>query len=392
MYIQRNLVEALNRLRTKFPILAVTGPRQSGKTTLIRNLFPDYQYVTLENPDIRERALADPNGFLNTWPNKVIFDEVQQAPQLFSYLQAKVDADRQMGQFVLSGSENFQLLQSITQSLAGRVALFKLLPFSFSELETVGLLSDRWQEAAYRGFYPALFDRNIEPTDFYVNYVETYIERDVRRLVNVRDLRQFRLFLKYCAGHIGQMLNLQKIANEVGISQPTAQSWFSVLETSYILFTNPPYYLNFNKRLVKAPRIYFYDTGLACYLLEMTRSADLVNYYQRGAIFENLLVAELCKHQYHHYQKADFYYWRDSNGLEIDLLFEETSSLNVAEIKSAETINSSFFSNMQKFTKIAEGQKVQPFLLYGGSESMEYMGTQVLGWRSVGRFLTKKFN
>ena len=356
----------------------------------MRHLFPDYQYVTLENPDIRERALSDPNGFLNTYSQRVIFDEVQQVPQLFSYLQGKVDNDKQMGQYVLSGSQNFQLLQSITQSLAGRVALFKLMPFSFHELEEGNLLDMHWHEAAFKGFYPALYDRNIDPTDFYRNYVETYLERDVRQLVNVRDLRQFRLFLKYCAGHVGQMLNLQKIANEVGISQPTAQSWLSVLETSYIVFTMPPYYRNFNKRLVKAPKLYFYDTGLVCYLLEMTRPNDLVNYYQRGAIFENLLIAELNKHQFHTYQKNDFYFWRDSNDLEVDVLFEETGNLKIAEIKSSETINSSFFNNMQKFSKIAAETALQPFLLYGGSESFEHLSTQVLAWRFVRNFLKKE--
>lgn len=387
MYIQRNIVESLERLKGKFPVLAITGPRQSGKTTLLQRLFPDYQYVTLENPDIRERALTDPNGFLNTYSERVIFDEVQQVPQLFSYLQTRVDASRQMGQFVLSGSQNFQLLQSITQSLAGRVALFKLLPFSFSELESENLLAGQWHEAAFRGFYPALFDRDIASTDFYVNYIETYIERDVRHLVNVQDLRLFRQMLKYCAGHIGQMLNVQKIANEVGISQPTAQSWLSVLETSFIIFTTPPYFKNFSKRVVKTPRLYFFDTGLACHLLEMNRPADLASYYQRGAIFENLLVAELHKHLLHNYRKTDLYFWRDNHELEVDLLWEQSSTLRIAEVKSAETINTAFFSNLEKFSKLATEFQVQKFLIFGGSESFEHLGTRVLGWQSVRQFL-----
>ena len=389
MLIPRQLVESINRLKTKFPILAVTGPRQSGKTTLLRHLFPDYQYVTLENPDVRERALNDPKGFLNTHKERVIFDEVQQTPQLFSYLQEKVDNDRQMGQFILSGSQNFQLLQSITQSLAGRVALFKLFPLSFQELKSINLLPKQWYEVAFKGFYPALYDRDIEATDFYRNYVETYLERDVRQLVNVRDLRQFRFFLKYCAGHVGQTLNLQKIANEVGISQPTAQSWLSVLETSYIVFTLPPYYRNFNKRLVKTPKLYFYDTGLVAYLLEMTRPADVNTYYQRGAIFENLIVSELYKHQFHTYQKTDFYFWRDNNDLEIDVLFENKDAIHIAEIKSAETLNSSFFNNMQKFSKIAANASLSPFLLYGGNESLEYLNTQIVSWDSVQQFVNK---
>lgn len=389
MYIPRNLVAALDRLREKFPIVAVTGPRQSGKTTLLRHLFPDYQYVTLENPDVRERAVSDPNGFLTTYSTRIIFDEIQQVPQLFSYLQTKVDNDQQMGQFVLSGSQNFQLLQSITQSLAGRVALFKLMPFSFAELEGVNLLHTNWHEAAFRGFYPALYDRNIEPTDFYRNYVETYLERDVRQLVNVRDLRQFRLFLKHCAGHAGQMLNLQKIANEIGVSQPTAQSWLSVLETSYIVFTLPPYYRNFNKRLVKTPKLYFYDTGLVCYLLEMTRSIDLHTYYQRGAIFENLIIAELHKHQLHTYQKKDIYFWRDNNDVEIDVLMEDAGKLRIGEIKSSETIQPSFFANMQKIATFANDTTTKSFLLYGGNSSFEYLNTQVIEWRAVRHFLDR---
>lgn len=387
MFIPRDLVAALERLRTKFPILAVTGPRQSGKTTLLRHLFPGYEYVSLENPEIRERALTDPNGFLSTYAERAIFDEVQQAPQLFSYLQGKVDRDRQMGQYVLSGSQNFQLLESITQSLAGRVALFKLFPFTFGELSHIGALAAQWEEAAFRGFYPPVYDREIAPTDFYLNYVETYLERDVRQMINVRDLRQFRLFLKYCAGHIGQMLNVQKLANDIGIARATAQAWIEVLETSYILFRQPPYYRNFNKRLVKTPRVYFYDTGLACYLLEMKRPVDLSTYYQRGAIFENLLMAELLKHQYHAYQKTDFYFWRDNNGLELDLLFEEAGRMKIAEIKSAQTVNPAFYTNLQKFAKAAAPAPTQPFLLYGGDAAFQHQGTQVLNWQAVNQMM-----
>jgi predicted AAA+ superfamily ATPase len=387
MFILRDLLRALNRLKTKFPILAVTGPRQSGKTTLLRHLFPDYTYVTLESPDIRERALTDPLGFLNTYADRVILDEVQQAPQLFSYLQEKVDTDRVMGQYVLSGSQNFQLLENITQSLAGRVAMFKLFPFTFQELSAVGKCPLRWEDMAFQGSYPPVYDREIAPTDFYLNYVETYLERDVRQLINIRDVRPFRLFLKYCAGHIGQMLNIQKLANDIGISHATAQAWLNVLETSYILFRLPPYYRNFNKRLVKTPRLYFYDTGLACYLLEMTRVVDLETYYQRGAIFENLLIAELHKNQYHNYGKPDFYFWRDNNGLEVDLIFEEAGILKFAEIKSGKTTNNTFYANLLKLDKAADDAAAKRFLLYGGSDSFQHLGTQVLGWQAVQRMM-----
>ncbi len=387
MFIERKLSSAIRRLQNKFPILAITGPRQSGKTTLIKNLFPDYQYITLENADIRERAFIDPNAFLKTYSNKVVFDEIQQAPFLFSYLQTKVDNDKQMGQYILSGSQNFQLLQSISQSLAGRVALFQLMPFDFDELLSTQLLSKNWHRAAFQGFYPAIFDRDIEPTDYYRNYIETYIERDVRQLVNVRDLRLFRLFLKYCAGHAGQMLNIQKIANEVGISQPTAQAWLSVLETSYIVFLLPPYYQNFNKRLVKTPKLYFYDTGLLCYLLEMNRSADLDSYYQRGAIFENLIIAELHKTQLHHYQKQQLYFWRDNNQLEVDVMYEKLNRLYIAEIKSAETINTSYFKNMQVFSKISKAHTPHTSLIYGGVESYQYIDNEIIPWQSSCKFL-----
>lgn len=325
---------------------------------------------------------------MKTYSNRIIFDEIQQAPQLFSYLQTKVDNDQQMGQFVLSGSQNFQLLENITQSLAGRVALFQLMPFGFDELDSSQQLLTAWHQAAYQGFYPAIFDRKIDPADYYRNYIETYIERDVRQLVNVRDLRLFRLFLKYCAGHAGQMLNLQKIANEVGISQPTAQAWLSVLETSYITFSLPPFYQNFNKRLVKTPKLYFYDTGLVCYLLEMNRPADLDSYYQRGAIFENLMIAELHKEQMHNYQKQQLYFWRDNNQLEVDVLYEHLNNLYIAEIKSSETIHSSYFKNMQKFSKISEGKNAMLSLIYGGEESYHHLDTHIIAWKDAGKYLT----
>ncbi len=387
MFIERTLAEPIQRLISKFPILAITGPRQSGKTTLIKNLFPDYAYVTLENPDIRERALLDPNGFLRSYASRVIFDEVQQVPSLFSYLQTKVDNDKQMGQFVLSGSQNFQLLQSISQSLAGRVALFQLMPLDFRELSSKQLLPADWCSTAFNGFYPAIYDRGIEPTDYYRNYIETYIERDVRQLINIRDLRLFRLFLKYCAGHAGQMLNIQKIANEVGISQPTAQAWLSVLETSYIVFTLAPYYQNFSKRLVKTPKLYFYDTGLLCYLLGMNNTSDLDHYYQRGAIFENLIIAELHKNQTHEYRQQSFYFWRDNNQLEVDVLYEKMNQLHIAEIKSAETIHSSYFKNMHTFTKISTTHVPKRNLIYGGQDSYQYLDTEVISWKNTHKFL-----
>jgi len=383
MFIPRNILEPLKQLKDKYPLLALTGPRQSGKTTLLQAAFPDYQYVSLENADVRERAVQDPNAFLEKYAGKVFFDEVQRAPQLFSYLQTKTDSDRTMGQYILSGSQNFLLLESISQSLAGRVALLKLLPFSFSELAAAGLLANSWQEAAFKGFYPAIFDRHIEPVDFYPNYLETYIERDVRNLVAVRDLRQFRLFLKRCAGHTGQLLNLLSLANDCGISSPTAKAWLSVLESSYIVFTLSPYYRNFNKRLVKTPKLFFYDTGLVCNLLEMDDPGDVDNYFQRGSLFENFIVAEMYKQAFHQGRRPSFYFWQDSNKNEIDLLWEKASTLHLMEIKSGQTVNASFFHNLEKFTA-ASGQTIgHRYLAYGGTEGFSQQGIEVLGWQAV---------
>jgi uncharacterized protein len=383
MFIPRNLLEPLVQLKDKYPILAVTGPRQSGKTTLLRESFPDYEYVSLENADIRERAMQDPNAFLEKYAGKVIFDEVQRVPQLFSYLQTKTDLDKVMGQYILSGSQNFLLLKNISQSLAGRVALFKLLPFSFSELHAEGLLAASWQEAAFKGFYPTIYDRQLTAPEFYPNYLETYVERDVRNLLSIRDLRQFRLFIKRCAGHAGHLLNLLSLANDCGISPPTAKAWLSVLESSYIVFTLSPYYRNFNKRIVKTPKLFFYDTGLVCNLLEMDSPRDVDNYFQRGSLFENFIIAEMYKQTFHQGRRPSFYFWQDSNKSEVDLLWEKASAIHLMEIKSGQTVNASFFKNLEKFTALSEQPTTKQYLVYGGTEHFNQKGTKVLGWQAV---------
>ncbi|MEL6721567.1 MAG: ATP-binding protein, partial [Bacteroidota bacterium] len=265
--IKRQLTSHIQDLLHKYPILALTGPRQSGKTTLLKEFFFDYRYVSLENIDERTFAEEDPNGFLKKYNEKVIFDEVQRSPHLFSYLQTIVDQSGQMGQFILSGSQNFHLLERITQSLAGRVAIFKLLPFDSSELKTENLLASDWKELIIKGFYPAVYDRDLQPSIFYTNYLQTYIDRDVTSLVNVQDKRRFRNFISLCASRNGQLLNINTLSKECGISSPTARSWLSILESSYIIFLLPPYYENFKKRVIKSPKLYFYDVGLAAFLL-----------------------------------------------------------------------------------------------------------------------------
>lgn len=383
MLIPRRLTTAIERLIKKFPILGITGPRQAGKTTLLMHLFPDYEYVSLENPDNREFAQEDPNGFLETFSERAIFDEVQRTPELFSYLQTKIDLDQRMGQYILSGSQNFLLMKSISQSLAGRVALFRLLPLSFSEMLGGELRLEKLEETIFTGFYPAIFDRKIPPLDYYPNYIETYLERDVQSILSVQNLKQFQTFMRLCAGHIGQLINYKALADGCGISSPTAKEWLSVLERSYIVFTIPPYFRNFNRRLVKSPKLYFYDTGLACYLLGMKEASYVATYYQKGSLFENLVIAELVKQQYHAGVRPAFYFWRDNHQNEVDLLWEDKQKIEALEIKYSRTLHSRFFKTLQKFQSIAGEQAGNSFLVYGGAQNQKRYDTTVVGWKSL---------
>ncbi len=379
--IYRTITAAIKKQKSKFPILALTGPRQSGKTTLLKNLFPKYQYLSLENPDIRNFASEDPNGFLEKNQPPVILDEAQRVPELFSYLQTKADESGEMGQYILSGSQNFHLIKSMTQTLAGRVALFRLLPFDFQELESENLIAKKYNASCLKGFYPAIYDRDINPAVFYDNYIQTYIEKDISELINIRDLKSFRIFISVCAGRSGQLLNLSTIANECGISQPTAKSWLSVLESSYIIFLLQPYYKNFNKRLIKSPKLYFYDTGLLCYLLGIRNADELDENRLKGNIFETMIVAEMQKRNQHLYLHQDYYFWQDSNGREVDLLIKYPKKYTIYEIKATETITSSLFKNLDVFEAIAAPEKVEKKLIYGGLESQKRTKYEVISWK-----------
>lgn len=381
--ISRQILSKILSLKEKFPIIAVTGPRQSGKTTLLKAAFSDYTYVSLEDPDVRDFALNDPKGFLKIYKEKVIFDEVQRAPLLFSYLQTIVDETRQMGQFILSGSQNFQLLRNIPQSLAGRVALFKLLPFDFSELSTEGLLPSNYTEATFKGFYPALFDRNISSSDFYMNYLETYVERDITELIQLRETQQFRLFLGLCASRVGQLINLSSLANECNISQPTAKSWLAILESSYIVFQLQPYFKNFGKRIVKSPKIYFYDTGLLCYLLSIKESESLTLNSLKGNIFENLVIAEMKKQNNHQYLHHDFYFWRDSNGREVDLVIPGAAGINIYEVKASETIISKQLRGLNYFQEVVKESILSKTVIYGGNKNQQRSDFSVMAWQDI---------
>lgn len=383
MIISRHITTHLQELSQYFPILSLTGPRQAGKTTLLKKLYPNYRYVSLEDPDQQLRATEDPRSFLKHYDYHIIFDEAQRVPTLFSYLQTVVDEDRKPGRYILSGSQNFLLRENITQSLAGRVGIARLFPLDLREMAAVKVRPKDYETAIYRGFYPAQFDTGIPARLFYPSYVSSYIERDVSGLISAANLNTFRRFLQLCAAYAGQVLNYSAIARTVGVSVPTIQSWFSVLEQSYLVFRLPPYYRNFGKRLTKSPKLYFYDTGLLCYLLNMQSEKEIIHYYQLGALFENLVIAEYMKRTHHEGKEARLYFYRDSNQVEVDLIEETASSLLLTEIKASRTYRDNLLANLHKIGKIA-GRPVRKKLIFGGEEGFEVQDVRVLPWFEAG--------
>jgi predicted AAA+ superfamily ATPase len=383
MNANRVIKAAMDIYKKIYPILALTGPRQSGKTTFLKKQFPEYEYVNLENLDVRNFAIEDPNAFLKQFNQYVIFDEVQRAPQLFSYLQTKVDEDKIMGQYILSGSQNFHLMQNITQSLAGRVALFKLLPFDISEMQAANWLSDDYAVNLQKGFYPAIYDREIPAKVFYSNYIQTYVERDLSDLIHVKDLKQFRNFISLCAARAGQLLNLNSLANECGISQPTAKSWVSVLENSYILYQLQPYFSNFNKRITKSSKLYFYDTGLLCYLLKLNDSDSVRLSSLKGSLFENYVINEYVKKNYHNNLLRDLWFWRDAAGHEVDLIWQKSELLNLVEIKASETIKSEMFKGLSYFEKLKPDLIESKLVVHSGLFNQERTLGKVTSWKDI---------
>ena len=381
--IERQLSNIIRKELGKYPIVAITGPRQSGKTTLIKYLFPDYTYISLENPDLREYAKEDANGFLREFSSKVIIDEAQRVPDLFSYLQTHVDEQQSMGRYILSGSQNFHLLESITQSLAGRVSILKLFPLSITELEQSGNLPSDWQTLMLRGSYPAIYDRNIDSQGYFSNYFQSYVQRDISLLINVHNLNLFKNFVALCASRAGQLLNLNNIASECGIAFTTAKSWLSILESSYIIFLLQPYYENFAKRTIKSPKLYFYDTGLVAYLLGSRSKDQLLKPALRGALFENLIISELQKENFHSNQLKDYWFWRDSNGHEIDLLRKSADGFDIFEIKSIQTISYKLVEAMNYFDKISNGRVNSKTLIYGGNENQDRTQFKVRNWKTL---------
>ena len=378
--IPRHASATLLRLAAGFPVLSITGPRQSGKTTLARSLFSDKAYISLENPEEREFADTDPKRFLARFTEGAVLDEVQRCPALLSWLQQLVDERRRMGDFVLTGSAQFDLLAGITQSLAGRVGRVELLPLSGAELGTGGL-PDTLDAALLKGCYPALYDRALSPHDWFANYVATYVERDVRQILSVQDLSQFHRFVRMCAARSGQMLNLAALGADCGISAVTAGKWLSVLETSYLMFRLPPYHRNFGKRLVKTPKLYCLDVGLMAWLLGIRDLTTLQTHPARGALFETWVVSELVKTRFNAGQDAALFFWRDSVGQEVDVLLETPQGLQAIEIKSGATFASGWPQALHKWAALADTATLPPRIIFGGDGRYERQGCQVSGWR-----------
>lgn len=381
MYINRTIEKKIKQLSKTYPVIAVTGPRQSGKTTLVKKIFPDKKYLSLENLDTRAFAKKDPRGFLKTYSNGVIIDEIQNVPDLFSYIQEIVDTNKKPGEFILTGSQNFLLMEKINQSLAGRVAITTLLPLSLKELGA-RIEDTDLNQLMLKGLYPIIHEKKIDAQEWYQNYIKTYIERDVRMMKNITDLNLFQKFIRLCAARVGQILNLSSIANDCGVSHNTINGWISILEASYIIFLLYPYYENFNKRLIKMPKIYFYDTGLASSLLNINDDDQMDINQFRGNLFESFVISEIIKNDYNKGFSPNIYFWRDKSGHEIDCLYENKKKKYAIEIKSAKTVNTNFFNNLDYIQKISKNTFDNPILIYGGTEKQIRKNGFVLGWKN----------
>jgi uncharacterized protein len=366
--IKRTIEPILVDLAQRYPVVTITGPRQSGKTTLCRNTFSAMKYANLEAPDIRRYATEDPRGFLAEHSGGVILDEIQRAPELLSYIQDIVDIENKPGRFILTGSQQFEVMNPISQSLAGRTALLKLLPLSLSELEQIDSPGNI-DRLLFTGFYPRIHDQRLNPTQALGDYLETYVERDLRQLAAVKDLYLFERFLKLCAGRVGQVLNLQSLGNDTGVSHTTTRAWLTLLEASYIVLLLQPWHANLSKRLIKSPKIYFHDVGLAAFLMGLENEIQVGRDPLRGNLFENLVVVEALKYRYNRGRRSNLFFYRESNGNEVDLLAESSRRLCAIEIKAGATVNPDYFKGLRHFTKtVGPSWQISGAVIYGGSE------------------------
>ncbi len=368
--IKRTAEDRLKRLAKTFRSVAVIGPRQSGKTTLCKTVFPQKPYVSLENPDTLEFASADPRGFLGQFKSGAILDEIQRAPHLFSYLQQVLDETKKKGLFILTGSNNFLLQSNISQSLSGRIAYVQLLPFSLQELRENKKIKAGYSWHILHGGYPEVITKKINPADWYAGYINTYVERDVRQLKNISNLSQFTKLLRLCAGRTGQILNLTSLSNDCGIDQKTVAAWLSILQSSYVIYLLKPYHGNFNKRIIKTPKLYFYDTGVACSLLGINNAAQIATHTAKGPLFENLVVSELLKERFNTGEADNLFYWRDKTGNEVDILIDKAGKLTAMELKAGETISADFFKAIEYFSAL-NTKPVQKIIVYGGKQEQQ---------------------
>ena len=394
MSIQRQLLTTLQRRAAPYPVVTLTGPRQSGKTTLCRQAFGDLPYANLEDAGTRHFAQTDARGFLAQFPGGAILDEVQRVPDILSYVQVQVDEWRfdqvqdatiDARKFILTGSQQFELMDSVRQSLAGRTAVLRLLPLSIHELRAAGLATDTTR-LLHAGGYPAVHAQQIRPADFFNDYFETYIQRDLRELVALRNLSEFRRMVRLCAGRVGQVLNYNSLANDVGVSQHTIASWIGLLEMGYVVFLLPPWFENLGKRLTKAPKLYFYDTGLAAWLMGINEPDQMATHPLRGHLFENLVVTEFAKHFENSGERARLHYWRDSNGVEVDLVIEnglDAGRLGLVEIKSGQTYHSDFAKSLRQVSRLLGERAQRKMVVYGGSECYVREGIEVAGIQAI---------
>lgn len=379
--IDREICSIIQLMATKMPVISITGPRQSGKTTVAKMCFPHYDYVNLENPDTLDDAKSDPRLFLSRHKHGLIIDEIQGFPSLFSYIQTLSDEHNKMGEYILTGSQNFLISEKISQSLAGRVFITHLLPLSMSELKNSGSALTAYPTHIFKGFYPRLYSQQIEPPFFYPSYIQTYVERDVRQIVNISDVYLFQKFIRLAAGRVAQMVNYNSIATELGVDLKTIKSWFSILQTSFVVFFLPPHFQNFSKRIVKTPKLYFYDSGLVCSLLGIKKEEDIQLHWAKGALFENMIIADLMKNYFNKAEIPPLYFWRDNSGNEVDCIIDEAVTIKSIEIKSSTTISSDFFKGLNIYKKLNESAK--PYLLYGGQNTTSRKEAEIVAWNNT---------